>query len=107
LWRPEAPLARQIRTTIVEDPTGWKKASKGKAFLDRFEPDGDSLARPPQGFDPDHPYIEDLQRKDFIAGTRVADRVVTSDRFLTEWGDLCKVAAPYMRFLTEAVGLPF
>jgi uncharacterized protein (TIGR02453 family) len=107
LWRPEAPLARQIRAAIDADQTGWRKASAGKAFRDRFNLDGESLARPPAGFAPDHPLIEDLKRKDFIGGARVADRVVTSDGFLTAWGDLCKAATPYMRFLTEAVGLPF
>lgn len=107
LWRPEAPLAREIRQAIVDDPTGWKKAAHGKAFLSQFEPDGESLARPPQGFDPNHPLIEDLKRKDFIGGTRLEDQLVTSDRLLTEFAAMTKTAAPYVAFLTKAVGLPF
>jgi uncharacterized protein (TIGR02453 family) len=107
LWRPEAPLARQIRQAIVDDPVGWKKAAHGKAFLTRFEPDGDSLARPPQGFDPNHPLIEDLKRKDFIGGTRLEDQLVTSDRLITEFAAITKTAAPYVAFLTRSVGLPF
>jgi len=107
LWRPEAPLARQIRQAIVDDPAGWKKVAHGKAFLTRFEPDGDSLARPPQGFDPNHPLIEDLKRKDFIGGTRLEDQLVTSDRLITEFAVMTKAAAPYVAFLTRSVGLPF
>ena len=69
--------------------------------------DGDSLARPPQGFDADHPLIEDLKRKDFVAGTRLDDDLVTSDRLLTEYTAMCKTAAPFVGFLTKAVGLDF
>lgn len=107
LWRPEAPLARQIRQAIVDDSTGWKKAVHGKAFTNRYTLDGESLARPPQGFDPDHPMVEDLKRKDFIAGARLDDRMVTSDTFLKDYAALTKASAPYMRFLTEAANLPF
>jgi uncharacterized protein (TIGR02453 family) len=107
LWRPETALARTIREAIVADPAGWKKAAHGKAFTNRFTPDGESLARPPQGFDPDHPLIEDLKRKDFIAGTRIDDKTVTSERFLAEYTALCKTAAPFVAFLTRAIGLEF
>ena len=107
LWRPEAALARTIREAIVADPEGWKKATQNKSFRTRFTMDGDSLVRPPPGFDAEHPLIEDLKRKDFTAGLRLEDDVVTSDRLLAEYTSICKTAAPYIRFLTNAVGLPF
>ncbi len=107
LWRPEAAMARQIREAIVSDPAGWKKATQGKAFTTRYAPDGESLVRPPQGFDPAHPLIEDLKRKDFIAGARLDDDVVVSTTFLSDYITLCKTASPFMGFLTRAVGLPF
>jgi uncharacterized protein (TIGR02453 family) len=107
LWRPETALARTIREAIVADPAGWKKAAHGKAFLKRFTPDGESLARPPQGFDADHPLIEDLKRKDFVAGTRLDDDLVTSDRLLAEYTAMGKTASPFLAFLTEAIGLEF
>ncbi|HJR87953.1 MAG TPA: DUF2461 domain-containing protein [Acidimicrobiia bacterium] len=107
LWRPEAPVARQIRQAIVDDPAGWKRAAHGKAFLSRYSLDGESLQKAPQGFDPAHPLVEDLKRKDFIAGARLPDRMVTSDTFLTEYAALAKASVPYMRFLTEAMSLAF
>jgi uncharacterized protein (TIGR02453 family) len=107
LWRPEAPVARQIRQAIVEDPSGWKKAAHGRAFLSRFTLDGESLARPPQGFDPEHPLVEDLKRKDFIAGARLPDKMLTSDSFLQDYTALTKASVPYMKFLTAAMNLPF
>ncbi|MGH8928216.1 MAG: DUF2461 domain-containing protein [Acidimicrobiia bacterium] len=107
LWRPETAVARTIREAIVDDPEGWKKAAHSKSFLNHFTPDGDSLTRPPKDFDPEHPLIEDLKRKDFVAGTRLTDKTVTSDRFLNDYLAMNKAAVPFLRFLTRAVGLPF
>ncbi|HSL25629.1 MAG TPA: DUF2461 domain-containing protein [Acidimicrobiia bacterium] len=107
LWRPETALARTIREAIAADPAGWKKAAYAKPFVSRFEPDGESLSRPPQGFPPDHPLIQDLKRRDFIAGTRLDDALVLSARLLAEYTAMNKAAAPYLGFLTRAVGLPF
>lgn len=107
LWRPETALARRIREAIVDDPAAWKKAAYGTAFQSKWSPDGESLARPPQGFDADHPYIDDLKRKDFIAGNHLDDKLVTSDRLLTEYAAMCKTASPFMAFLTKAVGLAY
>ena len=37
------------------------------AFAAAFEQGGESLKRGPKGFDPDHPLIDQLKRKDFVA----------------------------------------
>ena len=107
LWRPESRVAYQIRGAIADDPTGWKRASRGKRFTDVFNQTGDSLVRPPKGFDPDHPLIEDLKRKDFIAGTRLTQKQITSDHFLDDFIDNARRGARFMKFLCEAVGVPF
>lgn len=107
LWRPEAKAAYQIREHIDENQAAWKRASRGKRFTDVFTVTGDSLKRPPRGYDEHHPLIDDLKRKDFIASVRLTQQQVTSDRFLADFTDNCKRAAPFMRFLCEAVGLPF
>ena len=107
LWRPETKVAYAIREHIDANQAEWKKASRGKRFTDVFTVTGDSLVRPPRGYDEDHPLIDDLKRKDFIASVRLTQREITSDAFLEEFGARIKRAAPYMRFLCEAVGVPF
>ncbi len=107
IWRPETKVAYAIREKIDEDPAAWKKATRGKRFTDVFTIGGDSLKRPPKGYDPDHPYIEDLKRKDFIASTRVSQKDITSDHFMADFTSNCKRATLFMRFLCEAVGVPF
>jgi uncharacterized protein (TIGR02453 family) len=107
LWRPETKVAYQIREAIVADPTGWKRATRSKRFSDVLEIGGDSLARPPRGIDPEHPLIEDLKRKDFIASTKITQKMVTSNHFMEDLTAIFERATPFMRFMCEAVGVKF
>jgi len=107
LWRPETKVAYRIRAHIDENQSDWKRASRGKRFTDVFTVTGDSLSRPPRGYDEDHPLIEDLKRKDFIASRRLAQKDVTSADFMGLFTENLKRAVPYMRFLCDAVGVPF
>lgn len=107
LWRPETKVAYQIRAAIADEPATWKRASRSKRFTEVFDLVGDSLVRPPKGFDADHPLIDDLKRKDFIASTRLTQKQVTSDHFLQDFTENAKRSRPFMRFLCDAVGVPF
>lgn len=108
LWRPATDVAYEIRHAIADDPAGWKEAAHSRAFSSTFElSDGNKLKRPPKGFDPEHPLIEDLRRRDFTAGARLTQRMVTGASFLEDYTDLCRRASPFMRFLCEAVGVGF
>ncbi len=107
LWRPETKVAYAIRARIADDPAAWRKATRGKRFTDVFTLAGDSLVRAPKGYDEDHPLIGDLKRKDFIASTRLTHGQVTSPDFLSEFADMARRGAPFMRFLCGAVGVPF
>ena len=107
LWRPETKVAYAIREYIDEHQADWKKATRSKRFTDVYSLQGDSLIRPPKGFDEDHPFIEDLKRKDFIASKRLTQRTVTSGDFAKVFEENCKRGAPFMKFLCDAVGVPF
>ncbi len=107
IWHPDGPTTRAIRDAIVEDPAAWKRASRGKKFAGLFDLEGDRLKRPPRGYDPEHPLIDDLKRKDFIGITRITQKAITGDDFMSEFTALCRTGAPYMKFLCNAVGVPF
>lgn len=107
LWRPETKVAYAIREQIAAEPAAWKRASRSKKFTATYSLGGESLIRPPRGFDPDDPVIEDLKRKDFIASTRLTQKAVTSRSFLDDYATMCRDAAPFMAFLCRAVGVPF
>ena len=107
LWRPESKVAYQIREAIADNPAAWKRATRSKRFTDVVTLQGDSLIRPPRGYEADHPLIEDLKLKDFIASARLSQKQVTSPTFIDEYEAMLKAGTPFMRFLCGAVGVPF
>lgn len=102
VWRPEPPALKRIRDRIVAEPSTWKKALQGKIQLE-----GESLKRPPPGFDPSHPLIEDLRRKDFVGTHAFRDSEVASPGFLGKFVEVCESMEPLNRFLAQAIGLPW
>ena len=59
------------------------------------------------GFDPDHPHIEDLKRKDFIANAGLSESAAVSGGFLSRFLELCGEAREFMGFLCGAARVPF
>ena len=55
IWRPDSATAGRIRDRIVEDPDGWRSAVGDPDFAEEFDLSGESLKRPPKGFDPRAP----------------------------------------------------
>ena len=108
IWHPETAVARQIRAAILEHPDKWKKAVKSAAFTKHgFTLDGESLKRPPAGGDADHPLIEDLKRKDFIAVADLTEKEACEPRFPKVFANRCKSTSAFVEFLSRAVGQPF
>ncbi len=107
LWRPESATLKRIRDAIAARPDRWAAAVEDPAFAARFTLGGDSLKRPPAGYDRDHPRIEDLKRKDFIAFATLDEATVVAPGFLDEWVALCAAARPLMAYLCAAVGVEY
>ncbi len=102
IWHPGADALRAIRTAIVKDPRAWKVAKRGGLTHDEA-----TLKRPPRGFDPDHPLIDDLKRLSFTSGARFSERQACAPDFAARFAATCRREAPLMRFLARAMGLAF
>jgi uncharacterized protein (DUF2461 family) len=76
-------------------------------FRRRFAMDGDSLVRAPRGFDPEHPLVEDLKRKDFVASRALDDATVTGPRLRQQVAGGFAAAAPLLDYLCAALELDF
>jgi uncharacterized protein (TIGR02453 family) len=100
-WHPDPRSLAKIRDAIVWKSDEWKKATR------RLELGGDTLSRPPRGYRADHPMIQDLKRKDFIASIEFTDKQVCGEKFMNEVVAGCRTLAPLVRFLCGAVGLGF
>jgi uncharacterized protein (TIGR02453 family) len=107
IWRPEPRALKRIRDAIAEDPKKWERATSGRKFQSIFTMVGESLKRPPSGYDPNHPFIKDIKRKDFAAGSPLSAGQVYSLDFMEVLFEALRAATPFAKFLTQAVGLPF
>lgn len=105
LWQPDPPTLAKIRQAIVAHPERWQRVITDEEFKKVYTLGGDSLKNPPKGFDPNHPFVEDLKRKDFIAGMTLSEAAVCTPDFIDRYAELCRQAAPLMSFLTTTVGL--
>ncbi|TVO78465.1 DUF2461 domain-containing protein [Sedimenticola selenatireducens] len=107
IWHPESKELNQIRTFIDDNPAAWKKAVQGGAFAKQFQLEGDSLIRPPRGFSADHPLIDDLKRKDFIAIKSIASDSIHGKRFTQSVLKDFQQADLLMRYLCTALNVNY
>jgi uncharacterized protein (TIGR02453 family) len=106
-WHPDSTALGRIREAIDSDPAAWLRAKTDPGFCQLYEIGGESLKRAPRDYDPGHPQIEDLKRKDFIAHVSLSEHDALAPDFLQRYARLCAAAAPFMEFLTEALDLPW
>jgi uncharacterized protein (TIGR02453 family) len=107
IWHPPTDAATRIREAILADPERWRDATRGGASASRLELGGDSLKRVPPWADPEHPLADDLKRKDFFAWTRLGEEDVVTPGFVDQYARICRDAAPLVRFLCDALEVPF
>jgi uncharacterized protein (TIGR02453 family) len=107
IWHPEAPILNQIRDYLANHPQKWKAVLADKNFKKHCVLEGDKLVRPPKGFDPNHPLIEDLKRKDFTTFTSLDEKTACSPHFMEIFIESCRNSAPLMEFLAQSLLLPW
>jgi uncharacterized protein (TIGR02453 family) len=101
VWHPDNRALTRIRTAIVYQPERWAKVRR------KLELERDSLTRPAKGFDPNHPVIEDIKRKDFVASVAFTERQVRGPAFMRDFAAACRAMVPLVEFTTTALGLEF
>lgn len=107
IWRPESHVLNKIREFIADNPNAWKQAVQSSAFKREYELHGESLKRPPRGYDADHPLIDDLKRKDFIAFKYFEAAEIENKNFAKLAAKAFSKATPFMSYLCMAVDANF
>lgn len=107
MWRPDSDPLRGIRERIAARPAEWKRIIGDRSFKRQFALGGESLVRPPRGFDKDHECIDDIKRKSFMAVRELAVKDCLKPQFQRIVESSFKTAEPFMRFLCKAVGVRF
>ncbi len=100
IYHPDVTALEQIPNHIVANPRAWAGVLRTKIYIE-----GDTLKRPPIGFDPEHRFIEDIKRKDFYSMIKLTKRQVCAPDFLDTHVNACIQAAPLVEFLTRALRL--
>ena len=107
VWLPDGPTLARIRNAIVDRPDEWQRITTARAFLETFALTGETLKRPPLGYDPGHPLIDELKRKSFVAVSRFPDADACRVDFLDRFAGIARTGSTFMAFLARAVGVPF
>jgi len=107
IWAPPGPQLGLIRDAIVDNARSWSRIVNAAGVREAGGLRGDSLKRPPRGFDPDHAHIEDLKRKSFYVMTEARPAAVYKPEFIDQVTEAFKIATPLNRFITHTLGLPF
>jgi len=116
IWMPGAPELKKIRLAIARDREHWVRVKTDRQLCEMFgevrgerstQLHGDRLKRPPRGFDPEHPHIEDLKLKSFFVMRKAAASKAARGAFLEEVVEGFAAASPLMQFLCEALGAPY
>lgn len=108
LWLPPPEALTKIRETIAAQPQAWKKVLSDKGFAKTFGGvSGEALSRPPRGFDPAHPFIDDIKRKSFFAMREGGARLAASKTLVDEVAETYASAAPLVQFLCRTLDAPF
>lgn len=102
IWHPDPAALARVREAIVAGSPEWKALRRSKLTIE-----GAALKRPPRGFAPDHPFIEDLKRTDYVTSTRFTDKEICAPAFLSDFAKACRKMAPLVKFVAQSMQLPW
>ncbi|HEX3430969.1 MAG TPA: DUF2461 domain-containing protein [Rhizomicrobium sp.] len=108
LWMPPPESLEKVREAIASKTAAWKKILDDRNFRKHFDGvKGEGLVRPPRGFDPAHPYIEDIKRKSFYAMREADQRLAASPALVDEVAAGFSALSPLMKFLCASLDVPY
>jgi uncharacterized protein (TIGR02453 family) len=107
IWHPQPATLKRLRDFLIDNPRSWTRATRSPAFRRVFELGGETLSRPPRGYDPGHELIEDLKRKDFIASSALGDADLLRPDLVMMLTRRFRLMRPMLDWLCASVELEF
>ncbi len=102
-YTPPGPWINKIRQEIDYNTKEFKKIINAAGFKKYFgEITGEQLKTAPKGYPKDHPEIDLLRYKSYLAVNNCDDKLVQSDAFLKHSTDVFKAMKPFDDFLNRA-----
>lgn len=104
-WEPNKEDLQRIRKEIELDATEFRDLLKDKNFNryfgDTFQ--GEELKSAPRGFDKEHPDVDLLRKKGYIAVRNFTDNEVLSPNFLEEIDHSYKALRPFFNLFSDVL----
>ena len=108
VWRPDGPTVTKIREAIDVERDAWTRVTTARDFTETFELEGDSLKRPPRGYEAGSPAGGGPEAQGFRRGYELlGSRSGGVGLFGLVRGDNARRGAPFVEFLSRAVGVGF
>ena len=104
---PEVPVLKNIRQEIDYNFEEFRSVLKEKKFKsifgDLYKGEDQSLQNMPKGYEKDHPAIDYLKLKSFIAETKVEDEELTTAGLHKKTIAAFKALQPLLSFINRSV----
>ena len=105
MYAPLPPHLVQVREHIVQTWPDIRTITRRKAFVSRVGTlHGDRLTRVPRGFPADHPAVEFLKHRQFLASHEFPPELATSTDFYPTLLATFTAIVPLVRFLNAPLG---
>jgi len=102
LYRPDSKQLGLVRDFIAKRSEKFLEVIDEKNFLRYFGGlQGDKLKNPPRGFSKEHPHIELLKMKGFVALHHFSDEEVLHEDFMKQAMKVCVSLKPYLDLLNR------
>ena len=102
-YMPPGEWLKSIRKEIAFNSVEFRQIVENKNFKKYFGTvEGEKLQRPPAGFDTNHPEIDLLKHKSFLAVHYLSDKDIIIKGNVKYFSEVFKAMQPFNKFLNEA-----
>ena len=104
VYQPDTALLKRVRQEIDYNSSELHRIIGKTSFKETFgKITGDSLVRPPKGYEEDNPNIELLKLKFYIVRKDFSDEEVMSPDFVDRIAEMYREALPFLEFLDNTI----
>jgi uncharacterized protein (TIGR02453 family) len=102
LYDPTRPQLDYLRQHIAENADSLRAIITAPDFIKYFGGlDGETLKTAPQGYAKDHPAIDLLRYKQFLASHKISDADLVSDDLVPRLLDVAQALRPFLTYFNE------
>lgn len=103
-WQPMPDKLAAIRQEIDYNAKEFVKIVTDKNFVKHFgKLGGETLQRPPKGYEADNPVIQFIKHKSFIVESKVSDKEIMDPGFIKAMTEKFKAIKPMQDFINRAI----